>query len=260
MEPLKLIRINSRGPLVTNWQFFLIGQELYKGLADGIFGERTKEATIAFQRLHGLQPDGIVGNKTYGQAMLLGFNGAADTRRDKSGTDWPPRPGFNPLVSNAAREKVFGKFSFVSAPEPNNPENIRIIDDWQRKNIVTISIPQLKPIKGSDKVLFHRLAARQMIKLWSDWEKAGLMPLVITWAGSYAPRFVRGSRTTLSNHAFGSAFDINVAWNPLGAVPALVGQKGSVRELVPIANENGFYWGGHFTRKDGMHFEVARIL
>ena len=35
--------------------------------------------------------------------------------------------------------------------------------------------------------------------------------------------------------------------------------KGSVRQLVPIANELGFYWGGHFNRRDGMHFEMARI-
>ena len=45
----------------------------------------------------------------------------------------------------------------------------------------------------------------------------------------------------------------------LGTTPALVGRKGSVRELVEIANANGFYWGGHFTRKDGMHFEVAQV-
>jgi hypothetical protein len=75
-------------------------------------------------------------------------------------------------------------------------------------------------------------------------------------------RFVRGraAQGILSNHAFGSAFDINYDWNKLGAVPALAGQKGSVRELVSIAQENGFYWGGHFERLDGMHFEVAKIL
>ena len=36
-------------------------------------------------------------------------------------------------------------------------------------------------------------------------------------------------------------------------------QKSSVRELVPIAHDHGFYWGGHFSRCDGMHFEVARV-
>jgi hypothetical protein len=44
-------------------------------------------------------------------------------------------------------------------------------------------------------------------------------------------------------------------------VPPLVGQKASVRELVGIANANGFNWGGHYeNRKDGMHFEIAKIL
>jgi hypothetical protein len=65
----------------------------------------------------------------------------------------------------------------------------------------------------------------------------------------------------LSNHAYGSAFDINYAWNRLGQVPALVGEKGAVRELVTLAHKHGFYWGGHFNeRLDGMHFEVAKIV
>jgi hypothetical protein len=34
-----------------------------------------------------------------------------------------------------------------------------------------------------------------------------------------------------------------------------------VRELVPIANRLGFFWGGHFqNRLDGNHFEVAHVL
>lgn len=37
-----------------------------------------------------------------------------------------------------------------------------------------------------------------------------------------------------------------------------MGKQGCVRELVEIATEQGFYWGGHFkSRPDGMHFEVA---
>jgi len=64
----------------------------------------------------------------------------------------------------------------------------------------------------------------------------------------------------LSNHAFGSAFDINASFNALGVEPARVGDRGCVRELVTIANDHGFYWGGHFAKRpDGMHFEVANI-
>ncbi len=90
--------------------------------------------------------------------------------------------------------------------------------------------------------------------------KVGLMDRVLAWGGSYAPRFIRGSTSVLSNHAFGSAFDINVANNPLGAEPAYPTQKGCVFDLVPLAHEHGFYWGGHFaSRRDGMHFEIAEI-
>jgi len=73
------------------------------------------------------------------------------------------------------------------------------------------------------------------------------------------PSFIRGWRTTLSNQSWGTAFDINAAWNGLGRRPPLVGEKGSVRELVQLANQHGFYWGGHFSKRpDGMHFEVGQ--
>ncbi len=29
--------------------------------------------------------------------------------------------------------------------------------------------------------------------------------------------------------------------------------------LMPIAHKHGFFWGGHFSRQDGMHFEIARL-
>lgn len=38
------------------------------------------------------------------------------------------------------------------------------------------------------------------------------------------------------------------------------GEKETVLDLVKIANEHGFYWGGHFPRLDGMHFEIAQLM
>jgi hypothetical protein len=94
--------------------------------------------------------------------------------------------------------------------------------------------------------------------LLEDWDRQGLLGLILTWDGDYYPRFIRGSRTNLSNHSYGSAFDINREYNRLGATPALAGERGSVRELVQLANKHGFYWGGHYNhRKDGMHFEYV---
>jgi hypothetical protein len=135
------------------------------------------------------------------------------------------------------------------------------LDGWESENIVTINLPQVRPINsGTSKVRFHKKGATQLQKLWSDWDDAKLLPLVLTYHGTFVPRFVRGSRTVLSNHAFGTAFDINMSWNRLGVMPALIGNQGAVRELVEIANNNGFYWGGHFLKRpDGMHFELAKL-
>jgi len=175
--------------------------------------------------------------------------------------DWPSKPDFQPL-GQAGREAKFGKYSFEPAPVSANPEAIRITSGWQAENIVVATIPQLSKIRGAPKsgqAQFHRLVAPHVVALFQRWDEAGLLELILTYGGSFVPRYVRGSRSVLSPHAHGSAFDINVAWNGFGAVPARTGARGSVRRLVPIANELGFYWGGHFKHKDGMHFELARV-
>jgi hypothetical protein len=261
---MRVLRQGDRGADVKRWQFFLIGQGLDVGVADGIFGARSHLATLAFQQRHGLVADGIVANRTVGQAALLGFEIVNDPAVDINSAGFPPKPSFKQLTGTAARQAVFGKFAFESRPIPGNPENIRILGDWVERNIIVITVPQLAGIPGAGstgKIQFHRLAGDQMIALWQAWENEGLIDRVLSWGGSFVPRFIRGSRTVLSNHAFGSAFDINVPFNALGAIPALVGKKGSVRELVPLAHKHGFYWGGHFAgRPDGMHFEIAKIL
>ncbi len=257
---MKFIKIGSTGNDVKKWQYFLIGQGFYKGLITGIFDENLNIASKEFQKKSNLNPDGLIGNKSVGAAMLLGFGVVVDVLEDITSDSFPSKPNFLPLSSNAERQNLFGEIKFKSTPLNDNPEHITITNGWESKNIVKIKIPQLISIKGTDIVWFHKKAEKQMIKLWEDWEKNKLLHNIITWEGSYNPRFIRGSKTVLSNHAFGTAFDINYSWNKLGVVPALVGQKGCVRELVEIANKNGFYWGGHFTRRDGMHFEIAKII
>ena len=46
----------------------------------------------------------------------------------------------------------------------------------------------------------------------------------------------------------------------LGEAPARQGEVGCLYDLVPIAWQHGFFWGGNFPRRpDGMHFEVGDI-
>jgi D-alanyl-D-alanine carboxypeptidase/Transglycosylase SLT domain len=188
---------------------------------------------------------------------------AAAPALDPTAPGFPPRPSFGALLKTEDKQRLFGAFEFQPDPKPDNPEHVRIMGDWAQTNIVRVSIP-VKRFLGRDGPLtfeFHRLAAEQLVEMWLEWEKEGLLDHIVTFDGSYVPRFMRGSRTKLSNHAFGTAFDINAQFNALGAEPARMRERGCVRELVPIANKYGFFWGGHFQgRSDGMHFEVARLL
>ena len=260
---LSALRTGMRGPRVAAWQAFLLGQGFGGGPTDGYFGEHTREATKEFQHKYRLEEDGVAGRETLLKAAALGFELIEEPAEDTTSSNFPPRPGFNPLVSNAQRAAVFGRYDYVPAPTADNPEAIRILGTWERDNIERVPIPQLRKALGNrapEVMGFHRLAARQLQGLWAEWEKAKLLDRVLSYDGAFVPRFIRGSRSVLSNHAFGSAFDINYRWNKLGERPALVGEKGSVRELVQIAHRFGFYWGGHFSgRPDGMHFEVAFI-
>lgn len=73
-----------------------------------------------------------------------------------------------------------------------------------------------------------------------------------TWNGCFNIRAIRGS-TAMSLHSWGIAFDVNAADNALGAEPTLS------KAFVDAVCEAGFDWGGLFTRKDGMHFQLKNI-
>ena len=73
------------------------------------------------------------------------------------------------------------------------------------------------------------------------------------YGGCYVPRFIAGT-TTLSNHAFGLAFDLNVPENQRGTV----GQIN--RQVVAIFQRYGFTWGGVWRWTDPMHFELNRLV
>lgn len=264
---MRYLKIGVQGEDVLAWEHFLCGLVSKDLVVDGIFTQETREATKKFQILAGFKGtdvDGVVGSLTLGRAAGFGFQLTEDESADESGPSWPPQPKIVRL-SLQDREKLFGKFKYRSAPTKSNPEAIEILDDWDKTNIVSINVPQLKGVLGAPKscnVEFHVKCAKQLQELFNAWEKAELSNRVLSWGGSRVSRYIRGSRTSLSNHSWGTAFDINVSWNGLGVTPALKGKPGSVRELVNIAYDHGFAWGGHFnpSRLDGMHFEIYRII
>ena len=129
--------------------------------------------------------------------------------------------------------------------------------------IVRVQVPELANIAGApqlgvvechEKIVNHLKAAFQQIAA------AGLLDRIVRWDGLFVPRHILHDRSRgLSTHSWGIAFDINAKYNGYNAVPAPKGAYGSVEELVPIFEANGFYWGGRFSHPDGMHFQWGRL-
>ena len=73
------------------------------------------------------------------------------------------------------------------------------------------------------------------------------------WA--YAFRDVRGG-TALSNHASGTAIDLNATLHPLGKSDTFTPEQ--VKTIRLLCKKYGLKWGGDYVhRKDQMHFEVT---
>ncbi|WP_067430313.1 M15 family metallopeptidase [Nocardioides jensenii] len=125
----------------------------------------------------------------------------------------------------------------------------RVIPDagWVAANIRTEDVPIL------GKVTCHKAMLVQLRAALTEVVEQGLGSKVYQTAGCFYPRFIAGT-TSLSNHAFGMAIDINSAENGRGTV----GQMDP--EVVRIFKKWGFGWGGDWNYTDPMHFELAQIV
>lgn len=82
------------------------------------------------------------------------------------------------------------------------------------------------------------------------------------WGHAYRP--VRNS-TDLSNHASGTAIDLNALWHPLGKVWTGIFNRRWARDVLNAFLVNRLKgcirWGGNYSgRKDEMHFEIVQNI
>ena len=116
-----------------------------------------------------------------------------------------------------------------------------------REHIVTETVPLL------GQLTCNKVMMPQLREAMPRSPRRGLGPEIDYHVGCYYPRFIAGS-TTLSNHSFGLAIDIN----------SLENQRGTVGEMHPLVVEIfknwGFAWGGDWNYTDPMHFELERIV
>jgi D-alanyl-D-alanine carboxypeptidase/Putative peptidoglycan binding domain len=270
------------GADVARLQTFLVADSGEALSVDGVYGVMTFNAIKRFQARQGLAQDGQCAGLTLKKARDRGYAAVEFLVGDgNEDSNWPGKPSGAALKQPSASMTgdMFGNFTFTHTPTTDNPQKIKIGGTWVADHISTFTVPQLKgvpipideahAILSDGKVQCHKLAGPVLIKLFQAWDDAGLAPKILTWYGAFNARLKRGTITptagNLSNHSWGSAFDINAPQNWLGHLPAVMGGRGCVREFASIANDLGVYWGGHFGGKetvksrDGMHFEIARL-
>lgn len=80
----------------------------------------------------------------------------------------------------------------------------------------------------------------------------GLSKELKTWDGVFIIRTKR-ALLSLSLHSWAIAVDVNQAENQLNQTPKLS------NAFVKCFTDAGCDWGGTWTRKDGMHFQLAKI-
>lgn len=119
---------------------------------------------------------------------------------------------------------------------------------WVAANIRT----EVVPILGS--VTCHEDLFPQLRAALLEVQQRGLADEINPgeYAGCYYPRFIANT-TTLSNHSFGLALDLNVPGNLRGTVGEMD------RDVVAIFKTWGFAWGGDWRFTDPMHFELSEV-
>lgn len=269
---------------VQRWQYFLRTQGIDQvGRIDARFGNNTELGTRIFQMQVGIPANGRVDEKTLEAAAGLGYRILDDDYyAQRASSSWPEKPAGLSAPSHERRNQLFDCFKFLQRSPRPDLEAIVIkgncrgnVSEWEREYIINMQDNRFGFAVGyGGSIRCHRAAGPLIKALLDEWERESLLHLVLDYQGCFVPRYKRrrapgrGSHPTreskdvpeLSNHAFGSAFDISTVWNELDAMPAICGERGSVRELVASANRLGFFWGGHYTSpKDGMHFEIIDI-
>jgi hypothetical protein len=138
-------------------------------------------------------------------------------------------------------------FSYTSLSDGR----ITIHDGWVERNIDRVQLP------GMATTSCHRVMIPQLVAAVDELIERGLYDHLdpAQFAGCFVARHIDWDPTRpLSMHAWGLAIDFNTRDNPLGATPVMDPR------VVEVFERWGFDWGGRWSRPDGMHFELARIV
>jgi hypothetical protein len=164
----------------------------------------------------------------------------------------PVPPGINTLADGrkVVNAKQATMLSLLGNPRADYGDDCRDITNPRLKPLIEsrqlgpIKVRGLRPaVDGLERILAEIAA------------KAPEIHAALGTAGMLCARFVRGSTTAISNHAWGTAIDLTLA----GRLDARGDGKVQVglTRIAPIFNAHGWYWGAGFGTEDAMHFEAS---
>lgn len=102
------------------------------------------------------------------------------------------------------------------------------------------------------KIYCNRLMVDPLKQAFANLINTGAVNELKTWDGCFNIRKKRGLQS-MSLHSWGLAIDVNAFENGLGQTPKLS------LKFVKCFTDAGFEWGGTWTRKDGMHFQLKSL-
>lgn len=181
-----------------------------------------------------------------------------------SGTRSPAAGGPGKADLNRVRAWLWGGTDFPKT-YPNATAKARM-DGFMEK----VSLPGRdrsgKPITLTPRL--HRALHDQFRKAFTEIQKQTSFNLYSCGGGYSFRAVINGTKTNaLSNHAFGSAVDINVPDNPLHTprsemspeFDSNVRLRSEQHKVVQIMKAYGFTWGGPWSCRDTMHFEFRDL-
>lgn len=126
-------------------------------------------------------------------------------------------------------------------------------DPTLEKSMVVWDVPANLEVGVIPKKLYcNKDMVEPLSKAFKNLIDTGKVAELKTFDGCFNIRKKRGL-SSMSLHSWGIAIDVNAAWNQLNMVPTL--SAGFVKCFI----DAGFEWGGTWTRKDGMHFQLKSI-
>lgn len=148
-------------------------------------------------------------------------------------------------------------------PFPDAKDGV-VSAEWEEFHLTYISLPApLLLWDGKTKVSrirCHRDIAASLTAALSEIYGRNLWKHIKEFLGCYNYRRVRNGKE-MSRHSWGLAIDFEfVDWVPPKGMEWLIPlmQKPEPpKEIIEIFVRNGFYWGGWFSNKDAMHFELG---